>query len=221
VNLNINETDEAIRSLKQKHTLTIPILMDNNGTIAGNFEFKGTPFHVLINAQGDVVYTTYKDDAQLAEKLVQLASNATTVATASTPTNTAPITALPNGIAVVYFTATWCDWYMKDIHPEMSSNCANSLQLVDKLYRSNPKLPLTAYVTHLWTEQTDLADYIKKFNIPYAVTMDDNNQQFRHLKANEYPTLIVFNNGKEIGRFTQFDNAGKVQKEVEVLLKGK
>ncbi|WP_331352049.1 TlpA family protein disulfide reductase [Cellvibrio sp. UBA7671] len=221
VNLNINETDEAIRSLQQKHKLTIPILMDNNGTIAGNFEFKGTPFHVLINAQGDVIYTTYKDDAQLAEKLVQLASNASTVATAFTPTNTAPITALPKGIAVVYFTATWCDWYMKDIHPEMSSNCANSLQLVDKLYRSNPKLPLTAYVTHLWTEQTDLADYIKKFNIPYAVTMDDNNQQFRHLKANEYPTLIVFNNGKEIGRFTQFDNAGKVQKGVEVLLKGK
>jgi len=221
VNLNINETDEAIRSLQQKNKLTIPILMDNNGTIAGNFEFKGTPFHVLINAQGEVVYTTYKDDAQLAEQLAKLASNTTTTTDTPPTTNATPNTALPKGMTLVYFSATWCDWYMKDIHPEMSSNCTNALQLVDKLYRTKPQLQLMAYVTHLWTEQTDLADYIKKFAIPYPVTMDNNNQQFRQLKANEYPTLIVVKDGTEIGRFTDFDNAGKVQKEVSILLEGK
>lgn len=218
VNLNINETDEAIRSLQQKNKLTIPILMDNNGTIAGNFEFKGTPFHVLINAQGEVVYTTYKDDTQLAEQLAKLASNAKTITETTQAASAALNTVLPKGTAVVYFSATWCDWYMKDIHPEMSSNCINALQLVDKLYRTKPQLQLMAYVTHLWTEQTDVADYIKKFAIPYPVTMDENNQQFRQLKANGYPTLIVVKDGKEIARFTDFDNAEKVQKEVAILL---
>lgn len=221
VNLNINETDEAIRSLQKKNNLTIPILMDNNGTIAGNFEFKGTPFHVLINAQGEVVYTTYKDDAQLAEQLATLASNSqATVADAMPPTSATTIS-LPKGTAVVYFSAVWCDWYMKDIHPEMASNCINALQVVDKLYRSNPQLQLTAYVTHLWTEQTDMAEYIKKFAIPYPVSMDNNNQQFRQLKANGYPTVIVFKDGKEVNRFTSFDNAGKAHKEIETLVKGK
>ncbi len=58
VNLNINETDEYIRRLKEKNQLTIPIVMDNNGSIASNFQFFGTPFHALINAKGEVVYTT-------------------------------------------------------------------------------------------------------------------------------------------------------------------
>jgi thiol-disulfide isomerase/thioredoxin len=218
VNLNINETDEAIRSLQQKNKLTIPILMDNNGTIASNFEFKGTPFHVLINKQGDVIYTTYKDDAQLAEKLAQLASNTPTATMVSTPTGAAPITGLPKGTAVIYFSATWCDWYMKDIHPELSSNCINALQTIDKLYRSTPKLQLSAYVTHLWTESTDVENYSKKFSLPYKVSMDNNNEQFRRFKATGYPSVIVIKNGKEITRITEFDGSEKPLQVIKAAL---
>lgn len=221
VNLNINETDEAIRSLQHKTKLTIPILMDNNGTIAGNFEFKGTPFHVLINAQGEVIYTTYKDDEQLAEQLAKLASNSNTaVASADTTikTSAATNTSLPKGTAVMYFSATWCDWYMKDIHPELSSNCINAQQTVDKLYRSTPKLQLSAYVTHLWTEPTDVDDYSKKFSLPYKVSRDDNNEQFRRFKANGYPTVIVLKDGKEITRITEFDDSEKPLQAIKAAL---
>jgi thiol-disulfide isomerase/thioredoxin len=219
VNLNINETDEAIRSLQQKNKLTIPILMDNNGTIAGNFEFKGTPFHVLINKQGEVVYTTYKDDEQLAGQLAKLASNSktlTTQADATVKTNAAA--SLPKGTAVIYFSATWCDWYMKDIHPELSSNCLNALQTVDKLYRSTPKLQLSAYVTHLWTEKTDVDDYSKKFSLPYKVSMDENNEQFRRFKASGYPTVIVLKDGNEITRITEFDGSEKPLQTIKAAL---
>jgi thiol-disulfide isomerase/thioredoxin len=206
VNLNINETDEAIRSLQQKNKLTIPILMDNNGSIAGNFEFKGTPFHVLINRKGEVVYTTYKDDAQLAAQLKLLTQDSpkTDATVDTTPTNTSN-TQLPNGISLVYFSATWCDSYMKDVDPVISSNCVNAIHTVDKLYRTQPKLQLSAYVTHLWTEQADITDYRKRFSLPYKVNMDNNNERFRHFKASGYPTLIVFNNGTEVARFTRFE----------------
>lgn len=219
VNLNINETDEAIRSLQQKNKLTIPILMDNNGTIAGNFEFKGTPFHVLINKQGEVVYTTYKDDEQLADQLAKLASNSKMSATDTTvKTSAAANTSLPKGTAVLYFSATWCDWYMKDIHPELSSNCINALQTVDKLYRSTPKLQLSAYVTHLWTEKADVDDYSKKFSLPYKVSMDDNNEQFRRFKASGYPTVLVLKDGKEITRVTEFDGSEKALQAIKAAL---
>lgn len=221
VNLNINETDEAIRSLQHKNKLTIPILMDNNGTIAGNFEFKGTPFHVLINAQGDVVYTTYKDDEQLAEQLAQLASNAKTAATSTdaiAKTSATTNASLPKGTAVIYFSATWCDWYMKDIHPELSSNCINALQTVDKLYRSTPELQLSAYVTHLWTEKADVDDYSKKFSLPYNISMDDNNEQFRRFKATGYPTVIILRDGNEITRITEFDGSEKPLQVIKAAL---
>lgn len=218
VNLNINETDEAIRSLQQKHKLTIPILMDSNGTIAGNFEFKGTPFHVLINKQGEVVYTTYKDDEQLADQLAKLASNTKTAVADTTVKTSATTSELPKGTAVLYFSATWCDWYMKDIHPELSSNCINSLQTIDKLYRSTPKLQLSAYVTHLWTEQTDVNDYSKKFSLPYKVSMDENNEQFRRFKASGYPTVIVLKDGREITRITDFDGSEKPLQVIKAAL---
>ena len=221
VNLNINETDETIRSLQQKNKLTIPILMDNNGTIAGNFEFKGTPFHVLINNQGDVVYTTYTDDEQLADQLAKLASNSKTAATPADATveiSSVAKTSFPKGAAVMYFSATWCDWYMKDIHPELSSNCINALKIIDKLYRSTPKLQLSAYVTHLWTEQTDVNDYSKKFSLPYNVSVDKNNEQFRHFKAKRYPTVIVLKDGNEIARITEFDGSEKPLQVIKAAL---
>ena len=208
VNLNINETDEAIRKLQQKNKLTIPILMDNNGTIAGNFEFKGTPFHVLINRKGEVIYTTYKDDAELAAQLELLAKDASATTAAKEEANlfNTNNTPLLNGISLVYFSATWCDSYMKDVEPKISINCVNAIKTVDKLYRSQETLQLLAYVTHLWTEQTDLADYRKRFTLPYKVNMDENNQKFRHFKASGYPTLIVFKDGTEVTRFTEFSS---------------
>lgn len=210
VNLNINETDEAIKKLQQKNNLTIPILMDNNGTIAGNFEFKGTPFHVLINRKGEVVYTTYKDDAQLAAQLELLAKNISKTGTkleAREGKNPGAIAGAKtsNDISLVYFSATWCDTYMQDVEPGISSNCINAIHTMDKLYRSQPNLPLNAYVTHLWTEQSDVTDYQKRFSLPYNISMDNNNEQFRRFKASGYPTLIVLKGGKETARFTEFD----------------
>jgi thiol-disulfide isomerase/thioredoxin len=215
VNLNINETAETIKNFHKNQSMTIPIVLDNNGSIARNFTFKGTPFHVLINARGKVVYTTYKDDAQLATNLAQLAGERKVIADKNVlqvPANNTTNAPLPTGLSLVFFSTTWCDWYMKDLHPEMASNCINAINTVDQLYRSKPELSLQAYVTHLWTEEKDLDDYRRKFSIPYPVSIDQNNERFQHHHAQQYPTLIVFKNGKEIARFTQFDNPEHVLK---------
>src|SRR5690606_27886375 len=143
---------------------------DNNGSITGNFAFKGTPYHVLINTQGDVVYTTYKDDAQLQEKLAALSGNgaALTQAIASSASATQSADA-KSALSLIYFSATWCDWYMKEIHPDMAKNCLSSLMVVDALHRQSPVKALQAFVTHLWTEDKDVAEYVQKFSIPYQV----------------------------------------------------
>lgn len=221
VNLNINETDEYIRRLKEKNQLTIPIVMDNNGSIASNFQFFGTPFHALINAKGEVVYTTYKDDAELQQQLQQLASNSgSTKTTASAPTADA-VKPLPNGVALVYFAATWCDWYMKDIHPEMASNCLAATKLVNNLHQQLPQTPLQAYVTHLWTEQKDVDEYVKKFSIHYAVALDPDNRAAQLYSTSEYPSLLVFKDGKEVKRFTRFDSPAEISISIKKLIEKK
>lgn len=216
VNLNINETTEAISNLQQKNKLTIPIVMDSNGSIASNFEFVGTPFHVLIDHTGKVVYTTYKDDANLHNQLDALSKNKIVDAQSFLSSTQENIQTLPmQGLSLVYFSATWCDWYMKDIHPEMSSNCLEATSLVNDLYQTRPQLPLFSFVTHLWTADQDLIEYRKNFSIQYPVQIDQNNQQARHYQVTQYPTLIVFEEGKEIKRFSQFANADIIKAFVQ------
>ncbi|MDX3772963.1 redoxin domain-containing protein [Chromatiaceae bacterium AAb-1] len=208
VNLNINETDNNIRRLYQQHKLTIPVVLDNNGSIASNFEFKGTPFHVLINRQGNVVYTTYKDDQILAEKLELLAADkldGETKHKGTVSVNQQPADMRPAGTEFIYFSATWCDWYMKDLHPQMAENCTNAIHTVARLHQQYPEIPLQAYVTHLWTEATDVAEYRKKFAITYPLTLDQDNARLQQFQANSFPTLIILKNGQEITRLTRFE----------------
>jgi thiol-disulfide isomerase/thioredoxin len=220
VNLNINETDEYIQKLKQKNKLTIPIVMDNNGSIASNFPFYGTPFHVLMNAQGQVVYTTYKDDADLQHQLASLIKkpDATQNAVASVAA-TKSVEALPKDASLIYLSATWCDWYMKDIHPEMANNCINATNMMNTFYQQNPKFLLQGYVTHLWTEEKDLKEYLSKHSINYPVKIDANNTIARQYKTTQYPTLLVFKGNKEIKRYEKFDQPDTIAKELQTLMK--
>lgn len=221
VNLNINETDEYIRNLQEKNHLTIPILMDNNGSIAGNFDFQGTPFHVLLDAKGNVVYTTYKDDDVLEKNLEQLARNEkVAVIDNSAQIEKSSFTKTQTkGFSFVYLATTWCDWYMKDIHPEMSSNCIKATDTVNQLHRQQPNISLQSYVSHLWTDEKYLAEYKSKFSISYPVDIDLKGDIARYYQVTEYPSLLVFNNQQEIGRFTNFDKPAVILKEIEKLLK--
>jgi thiol-disulfide isomerase/thioredoxin len=219
VNLNINETDEFILRLQQKNKLTIPIVMDNQGSIAGNFQFHGTPFHVLINAQGEVVYSTYKDDEALQQQLQQLADQ-TGLKIKREPAATADIhiAPLPKGVSLVYLSTTWCDWYMQDIHPEMAANCLSATETINTIYKQKPDVALQAYVTHLWTEPKDLQEYINKFSIAYPVSIDSDNTIARHYQSTQYPTLLVFRDGKEIKRVEQFAEGTSIQQQIIHLL---
>lgn len=220
VNLNINETEETISRLLQQHKMTIPVVMDNNGSITSNFAFKGTPYHVLINAKGEVVYTTYKDDAQLQEKLAALSGNGVALPQAGGSSAKAKQSVEAKAaVSLIYFSATWCDWYMKEIHPDMAKNCINSLKVVEALHRDQPGKVLQAFVTHLWTEDKDVTEYVRKFSIAYPVNIDRNNEQFRHFEATGYPTLLVLKDGQEVGRFTDFDQPEKIITDVKKMLK--
>lgn len=219
VNLNINETDEFIRKLQQEHHLTIPIVMDNNGTIASNFQFYGTPFHALIDADGKLVYTSYKDDGKLAEELEKLAASKSThkIELAKTNHNILP-KQLMSGHKLVYFSATWCDWYMKDIHPDMASNCINAARLMNQIHQEHKSWPLESYVTHLWTEQTDVEKYIANNSIGYPVEIDQHSNLAHHFTVQAFPSLLILHDGKEIKRFTDFSSPNLIKQELNKIL---
>ena len=226
VNLNINETDETLQAIKDKYHLNVPIVLDSNGTIASNFNFVGTPFHVLINAKGEVVYTTYHADEELSRKLDQLA-HATLVTKSNLDgvadeTNQVAAPKLPKGFAVRYFSASWCTWYFADIEPEMAHNCQRGDSLASELFKlsesGNKKIDWNSYATYLWAELKDVDDYKVKQSLPYELTYDQGNRFARSFKVSQYPTLILYRDGKELQRLIQFDKTGTQLKLLQNLL---
>jgi hypothetical protein len=228
VNLNLNETDAGIRSTVEKHKLSMPVAFDRNGTLASLFQIKGTPFHALIDRNGQVVYTTYHDDATLAQKMEQLAKQSTiegsSVTEANIETNVAPSTIksplepLPAGLSLAYFSATWCDTYLPDMQPETANSCKNANSVVDGLIQRKSATPLQAYVTHLWTTEQDLKDYVARQKITYPVVIDQNSAHFNQYQGIRYPVIIAFRDGKEIRRFEDFDKPEQVQAEIAKLI---
>ncbi|MEJ2445545.1 MAG: TlpA disulfide reductase family protein [Exilibacterium sp.] len=220
VNLNINETPKTLQAIKDKYHLTLPIVLDHNGSLASNFQFVGSPFHVLINAQGKVVYTTYHADATLHRKLDQLAHHSL-VADSSAAAQVSPNVSrpdLPKGLVLRYFTATWCDSYFVDIEPAMASNCRHADALVKELYQQLPDANWQGYATHLWSSPEDLKKFRASHSVQYPLSMDAHNETARKFQVNHYPTLIVFKDGKEIKRLTHFGQPAQIQKSLVNLI---
>lgn len=225
VNLNINENAEYIQRAINKHNLTIPIVMDDNGSIASNFDFVGTPFHALIDQTGNVVYTTYKDDEKLAANIEKLADNgkfsAVKEGVSAVGKPSTSKTLAKSGVELVFLTATWCDSYMLDIHPDMAENCMNSYDALKKVSKKYSDLNISVFATYLWTENKDVSDFQKKMLDGFTVKMDEDNAVARELKVSHYPTLLVFEDGKEKLRIEYFSNTSTALPELDALLKRK
>lgn len=220
VNLNLNEELAYIDRLVKQHNMSIPVLFDNNGNIASHFSFQGTPFHVLINAQGEVVYTSYHHDETLIKLMDQLAAgeNVKPVTSSLTESLASPTKKNNREDGIFFFTTTWCVDYMKDVQPELSEHCQQALDFIQQLHKQNPSVAVKVYVTHLWTAEADAKQFAETTKIPYPVILDSNNQQFQRYKVSQYPTLLVVEEGKDVERIENFENAKAVAQKLEKYL---
>jgi len=64
--------------------------------------------------------------------------------------------------------------------------------------------------TRLWTEEKELNEYSEKFHVPYSLDIDKSNELFIKYKIRDFPTLIVFRNGKEEFRTSNFEDGDKI-----------
>lgn len=220
VNLNLNEELANVDRLVKQHNMSIPVLFDHNGNIANHFSFQGTPFHVLINAQGEVVYTSYHHDETLIKLMDQLAAGENVKPVTSSLTESLASPVKKNNIedGIFFFTTTWCVDYMKDVQPELSEHCQQALDFIQQLHQQNPSVAVKVYVTHLWTAEADVKQFAETTKIPYPVTLDNNNQQFQRYKVSQYPTLLVVKESKDVERIENFENAKAVAQKLEKYL---
>ncbi|MDN3379854.1 MULTISPECIES: redoxin family protein [unclassified Pseudoalteromonas] len=213
VNIDLNDDTAAIKKVKQRFNLSMAMMTDHTGKVAKYYEFIGTPFHVLLDKTGKVIFQGRKADTALDNTLKLLShdgvvSQSKLIDKKDNPV-TSPLLIPPKGNKAVLFTATWCDWYLADTRPEMAKNCISAQQQVNKLAKQG--IDTEAVISQLWTDQAAGTEYKEKFNVVHPLTIDYGNDLFIDNEVNTVPTLLIYKDGKIINRITDFSSPINMQ----------
>jgi len=112
----------------------------------------------------------------------------------------------------LFFTATWCDWYFKESHPEISKNCTAAQESVNSFSIQYPNIVWHGVASRLWTGDKDLSDYRKKYAITHPLEIDKSNRLFHQYLVKDLPTLILIKNNKAVLKITDFNDKEKITK---------
>ncbi|WP_019528704.1 redoxin domain-containing protein [Dasania marina] len=217
VNIDLNEDRAAVLAMIEKYGMSMPTVQDSDGRLSQAFDLLGTPLHILIDGQGRVVHKGHKVDARLKQRLAMLASSDSYLERVNIVegqhSSALPVLA-QQGLSALYFTATWCDWYLAESRPEQSKNCVQGQQVLKQLLVAYPTLSLQTWVSRLWTELADVADYKQKYQLSSEVLIDKNNAASVRYGVKTLPTLLLFKNGSEVLRIKDFSSYLHVQQQL-------
>jgi thiol-disulfide isomerase/thioredoxin len=218
VNININEDSNKIAEVIKRYGLTMPVWLDNEGQLGVALGLTGTPYSVLINTDGKVVYSTHESDDKLDRFISMLAKgqklqNATTDVI-STQQKQVLLQPWQQGEHLLFFTATWCDWYLLDSRPEMASKCKQAQMGLNALQQRLPAQPWHGVVNHLWTDQQALQDFTTQYNMQLPFSIDTAGVLFNAFNIRSIPTLLKLKDGKILIRVTDFTDEDVVVQQL-------
>ncbi|MBU1311928.1 MAG: redoxin family protein [Gammaproteobacteria bacterium] len=209
VNIDINEKSAEIAAVIARFDLSMPVWLDVESRLAVALGLVGTPYSVLINSNGEQVYSSHESDALLDGFLQRLAKGQQLPAA-----NTATLTAAAQqqllqpyltGEHSLFFTATWCDWYLADSRPLMSEACSTAQKRLPQLAAKLPGPPLKVIVNHLWTDDNAVTEFKQKYQLKLPVTIDEHGVLFRQFNVRTLPVLIQIKDGKVLTTTTDFN----------------
>jgi AhpC/TSA family. len=168
ISLGLNDDLQAVNSIIEEFNLTMPMAIDRNGDLAQKFRLIGTPYHLVFDKHMNLIHKGHDADQSLDNKLSLIAQTKTsaTIDSSVLIENESNISVNVNDgkVHALFFTATWCDWYLKDSRPKSSKACAIDQKNINTLYSVYPEYSWLGAVSRLWTGDKDLLEYQK--NIP-------------------------------------------------------
>lgn len=210
VNININENRAHITDVIKRFALKMPVLLDNDGKLGVALGLVGTPYSVLTNSAAEVVYTSHESDDNL-DRIIsmlakgqQLPASAVKVVTASEKQQL--LQPWAKGEHLLFFTATWCDWYLADTRPDMAAACKQAQSGLNQLAALLPNYSWYGVVNHLWTDDKALADFNQLYQMKVTFSIDTAGVLFNEYKISSIPTLLHIKDGKVVALITDFKN---------------
>ncbi|NHI01562.1 thioredoxin family protein [Oceanimonas sp. MB9] len=215
VNININERSGRVSSVIDRFGLTMPVWMDQRGQLALELGLEGTPYSVLINPAGKIVYTTHESDAMLDGVMARLADGQS-LSSAGTETlgekqKARLLAPWQQGEHLVFFSATWCDWYLEEARPGMARRCKDVQQGLNELVKQLPEEPWQGVVNHLWTDDKALSEFVEKYQMTIPFHIDRHGVLFNEFGVRDLPVLLKLRDGKVIATVTDFSSVAAVR----------
>ena len=194
INAAMNETPEDITAVINRFQLSMPTLLDSSGELAEALGLVGTPYHLLLNKEGDIIYSGHDASVELDSQLLALAAGQDIKVThsISTPQSQYPtqLQQLQTGTKAVLFTASWCDSYLQDKRHQMATNCHHAQRQVKHLSQKHKNLTWHLVLNRLWTGDKELQEFTQKQGFKFDASLDTSNHAFKHYKITQFPTLF-------------------------------
>ncbi|KPH95922.1 hypothetical protein AMS58_04405 [Pseudoalteromonas porphyrae] len=208
INIDLNDDPSAVEAVKKRFNLTMPIMTDDTAKVAKNYEFRGTPFHVLLDKTGRVIFQGHDADKALDNTLRLLSHDGVVekprLLDKETQKVALTLTIPDKGLKAVLYTATWCDWYLADTRPKMAKNCIAAQEQINALTAQG--IDTEARVSQLWTDEAAVAEYVEKFKVLHPLYIDHGNDLFISNEVSQVPTLLLYKDAKVIQRVTDFSS---------------
>lgn len=222
VNLGIYDELPAVQSAVKQYGLTMKTAMDLDGSLAQTFVLQGTPYHLLFDKNMKLIHAGNEADETLNNKIKLLSQKKvidsldTKLTSDGSPT---PAINFNDGkIHALFFTSTWCDWYLADSKPDVSKQCAAAPKNVNELAKQYPGVVWHGVVTRLWTGDKDLKDYQKKYDIHYPSAIDTNNYYFYKYKISDFNTLLLVKDNQVVSKLNGADKLDVLKEKVKSVL---
>jgi thiol-disulfide isomerase/thioredoxin len=220
INLNMNDDVDSVKAIEKAFRLTVPIAIDTSGELAQAFDLMFTPYHLLLTQDGNVVFKGHEVSDELESKIGLLTSNPA-ISLEAMPNDTAKpnavlAEALTKERTILFFSATWCDWYLKDSRPAISQQCTDAQRVVNELYEKFPNWNWMGVASRLWTKENDLQEYVKRYSVKHDFAIDTSNEAFFTYKVKDIPTLLILKHGIEQFRISDFTDLKAMASSIEM-----
>ncbi len=205
INIDLNDNADAVAKVENQFSLTMPMYTDHTAKVAKHYEFLGTPFHVLIDNNQNVIFQGHDADQPLDNTLRLLSHNGRVdkVRLLNEKQKSGTQLVIPKDAKkAVLFTTTWCDWYLADTRPQMAKQCVLAQKYINELAVQG--IDVEVKVSQLWTDHNAVAEYVKKFTANMPVSIDYGNDLFIEYGINSVPSLLIFENGKRVAKREKF-----------------
>jgi peroxiredoxin len=227
VNAGVGDDIGKVREFVRANDLRMPVAIDD-GRLGAWIGMNATPVHLVIGRDGHVIFAGHQDGPKLDTALKQaLASKAApggavitkladlvklkigdAIPPIKVQSSDGKFVTLPHGPAsrtrAIYFSATWCESYVKTTQPAEAAKCKSGREQADKL-AADRSVEWFGVMSHLWTTPKDLADYEAKAKMRLPLAVDSTGAAFRVFGVKRFPAVAVIDTRGRLSKLVEGD----------------